>query len=165
MEGGGWDLNHSPLFYPWPPRWPHEGLKRPPRGLQEAPKMLPRGPQEAPRGSPEAPKTVQEPPGTAKRPPGRPKRPPRSSQETSQEAPRGIQEASGLSARPPLFLVRLLLFPPRPSPASSSESSSILPSWGMTASPFLCFSACSHTPLIETTPLGIVAGKLTDKSR
>ena len=138
-----------------------------PRGLQEAPKMPPRGPQEAPRVSPEAPKTLQEAPGTAKRPPRRPKRPQRGSQETSQETPRSIQEASGPSACPPLLLVRLLPppSPSSPSPTSSSDSSSILPSWGMAASPVLCFSVCSHASLIKATPLGIVAGKLTDKSR
>ena len=56
--------------------------------------------------------------------------------------------------------INVLSHPTSPT-SSSSVSSSILPSWGMTASPVLCFSVCSHTSLIKAAPLGIVAGKLT----
>merc|ERR1712113_918324 len=87
-----------------------------------------------------------------------PKRHPGDTPRDSERHPRGLWPFCSSSPPPP---------PPTPpppaslSPTSSSDSSSILPSWGMTASPVLCFSVCSHTTRIKATPQGIVAGKLT----
>ena len=140
----------SPFRFGWPSeasRWVQDG----PRGPQESPNTA-RGPKRLPRGTQDGPRN----------PRGR-QDAPRTPQEASKKLARDI---SGDSERHPRGLWPFCLSsppprpppppPPSPSPTPSSDSSIIFPSCGMTASPVLCFSACSYAPLIKATPLDIL---------
>ena len=139
------------------------GPKRPPRGSQDAPKRPRRGPKTLSRGIQDAPRS-----------PWDSQEAPKMSQEASKRLPKDIPNDSEGHPRGlwPFCLSSYLprSSPPLPPPSSpsrtsSSDFSSILPFWGMAASPVLCSSVCSHASLIKATPLGIVADKMTDRSR